>query len=81
LDVVAGIGVAEAWLRKRVFESFEDSPAGHIVRLAGLLEPVAPGFVVSDDALSGCGPRPTEAEWARFVSACDLVRSPHAASA
>ena len=31
LDVVAGIESAEAWIRKRVFESFEDSPAGQIV--------------------------------------------------
>ena len=28
LDVVAGIESAEAWIRKRVFESFEDSPRG-----------------------------------------------------
>ena len=75
LDVVAGIDSAEAWIRKRVFESFEDSPAGHIVKLAGLLAPVAPGFVVSPDALGDCGVRPTKAEWSRFVSACDLVRS------
>ena len=44
LDVVAGIDSAEAWIRKRVFESFEDSPAGHIVKLAGMLAPVAPGL-------------------------------------
>ena len=81
LDVVAGIDTAATWLRERVFESFEDSPAGHIVKLASLLEPVAPGFVVSDDALSDCGPRPTKAEWARFVRACDLVRTAHAESA
>jgi hypothetical protein len=29
LDVVAGIDSAEAWIGKRVFEKFEDSPAGH----------------------------------------------------
>ena len=81
LDVVAGIDSAEAWIRKRVFESFEDSPAGHIAELATLLAPVAPGFVVSPDALGDCGVRPTEAEWSRFVSACDLVRSVDAESA
>ena len=59
LDVVAGIDSAEAWIRKRVFESFEDSPAGHIVKLAGLLAPVAPGFEVSPDAVGDCGVRPT----------------------
>ena len=81
LDVVAGTDSAEAWIRKRVFESFEDSPAGHIAKLAGLLAPVAPGFEVSSDALSDCGVRPTKAEWSRFVSACDLVRSVDAESA
>lgn len=44
LDLVAGVDSAEAWIRKRVFESFNDSPAGHIAKLAGLLAPVAPGF-------------------------------------
>jgi hypothetical protein len=81
LDLVAGIDSAEAWIRKRVFEKFEDSPAGHIATLAGLLAPVAPGFVVSPDALDDCGVRPTKAEWSRFLSACDLVRSVDAESA
>jgi len=81
LDIVAGIDSAEAWLRKRVFEKFEDSPAGHIAKLAGMLAPVAPGFVVSPDALGDCGVRPTRAEWSRFVSACDLVRSVNADTA
>ena len=59
----------------------EDSPAGHIAKLAGLLAPVAPGFVVSPDALGDGGLRPTKAEWSRFLSACDLVRSVDAESA
>ena len=81
VDLVAGIDSAEAWLRKRVFESFDDSPAGHIAKLAGLLAPVVPGFVVSPDALGDCGVRPTKAEWSRFVRACELVRSVDAESA
>ena len=81
LDVVAGIDSAEARIRERVFESFEDSPAGHIAKLAGMLEPLAPGFFVSPDALGDCGVRPTQAEWCRFVIACDLVRSADAESA
>jgi hypothetical protein len=81
LNVVAGVESAEAWIRKRVFEGFEDSPAGHIAKLAGLLAPVAPGFEVSSDALSDCGVRPTNAEWSRFVRACDLLRSADAESA
>jgi hypothetical protein len=81
LNVVAGIDTAEAWLGKRIFESFEDSPAGHVVKLAGVLAPVAPGFVVSPGAVSDCAVRPTEAEWSRFRRACDLVRSVDAESA
>ncbi|MDT5304121.1 MAG: hypothetical protein QOG79_7665 [Mycobacterium sp.] len=81
VDVVAGIGSAQAWIHKRVFESFEDSPAGHIAKLAGMLAPLAPGFVVSPDALHDCGVRPTKAEWSRFVGACDLVRPVDAESA
>lgn len=64
-----------------MFESFEDSPAGQVVKLAEMLAPVAPGFVVSDDAASDCAVRPTTAEWARFVTACDLLRETHAKSA
>jgi hypothetical protein len=78
LDLVAGVDSAEAWIRKRIFESFEDSPAGQIVKLAKMLGPVAPGFVVSDDAVADRAVRPTTDEWARFVTACDLLRETHA---
>lgn len=47
LDPVAGINEAETWMGKRVFKSFEDSSARHIAKLAGILAPVSPGFVVS----------------------------------
>ncbi|WP_234783599.1 hypothetical protein [Mycolicibacterium celeriflavum] len=46
-----------------------------------MLTPVAPGFEVSPDALGDSGVRPSEAEWSRFVSACDLIRGAHAESA
>ena len=78
LDLTAGVDSAEAWIRKRIFESFEDSPAGQIVKLAKMLGPVAPGFVVSDDAVADCAVRRATAEWARFVSACDLLRETRA---
>ncbi len=81
LDLMAGVDDAAASISQRVFESFDDSPAGHIVKLAGLLAPVAPGFEVSADAVSDSGVRPTATEWSRFLSACDLVRSDHAESA
>ncbi len=81
LDVVAGVNSAEAWIRERVYESFKDSPAGQIVKLAELLAPTAPGFVVNEDAVSDVAVRPTTAEWSRFVAACDLLRGTHARSA
>ena len=81
LDLAAGIDSAEAWIRKRVFQSFEDSPAGQILKLAELLESVRPGLVVSDDAIADCAVRPSKAEWARFVGVCDLLRASHAESA
>jgi hypothetical protein len=81
LDLAAGIDSAQAWIHDRVFESFADSPAGQIVKLAGLLAPVAPGFVVNDDAVADCAVRPSKAEWARFVDACHSLRTDHAESA
>ena len=77
LDVIAGTQSAESLIRKRVFESFEDSPAGYMAQLARLLAPVAPGFVVSSDAVGDGCVRPTKAEWSRFVSACDQVGCRH----
>ncbi len=81
LDLAAGADRAQTWIRNRVFESFADSPAGHIVQLAQLLAPIGPGLVVSDDALADCAVRPTEAEWARFVDTCSSLRSGRAKSA
>jgi hypothetical protein len=81
LDLVAGAGSAQARIRDRVFQSFADGPAGQILELAKLLAPLRPGFVVSDDALADCAVRPTEAEWAHFVEACDVLRTARAESA
>lgn len=75
VDMVAGVDSAKASIRERVRESFDDSPAGQVVKLAELLAPTAPGFVVSDDAVSDAAVRPTTAEWSRFVAACDLLRA------
>lgn len=79
--IAAGIDSAQAWIDDRVFESFADSPAGQIVELAELLTPVAPGFVVSDDAVADGAVRPSKAEWARFVDACNSLRATRAESA
>jgi hypothetical protein len=81
LDLAAGVESARAWIRKRVFQSFADSPAGHIAELATLLSPLAPGLVVNGDASANCATGPTAEEWARFDAACDLLRTHRAESA
>ena len=81
LDLVAGAESAQARIRDRVFRSFADGRAGQILKLAKLLAPVRPGFVVSDDALADCAVRPGEAEWAHFVDACNVLRTARAESA
>ena len=81
LDLAAGIECAQAWICNRVFESFEDSPAGRILKREEVLAPVGPGLVVSDDAVADCAVRPRKAEWARFVDACEVLRVAHAESA
>ncbi len=75
VDLAAGADSAQVWLRNRVFQTFADGPAGQILEIAKLLAPIEPGLVVSDDALANCVVRPTEAEWTRFVDACDALRT------
>lgn len=81
LDLVGGVDLAESWIAKRVFESYEDSPAGQIATLAGMLAPLAPGMEVGSEALADFAVRPTAAEWARFQQACALLRQSWAPSA
>jgi hypothetical protein len=81
LDLVAGVDSALSRIRSRVFESFADSPAGQIAKIADLLAPTKPGLVVSADAFGDAGVRPREAEWACFVEACNVWGAGHAASA
>jgi hypothetical protein len=81
LDLAAGIDRAQTWIRERVFQSFEDSPAGQILKLTELLAPIRPGLVVSDDAIAEGAIRTRQTEWARFVDACNVLRTPHAESA
>ena len=81
LDLIAGADAARAWIRKRAFQGLADSPPGQIAKLAMLLDPVAPGLVVSDDALDEGAVRPRKAEWGRFVRACDELRTDREKSA
>ena len=71
LDLTSGIVEAEAWLRKRVFQSYEDSPAGCISSLAalfGLSEPVSSVTAPATEL-------PNAREWASFELACAQVRN------
>lgn len=81
MDVAAGIDNVEDWVGKPVFQRFEDSPAGPILKLAEILAPHAPGMVVGEDAVLNCAVRPTAPEWARFVAECDRLRGANARSA
>jgi hypothetical protein len=73
--------MAQERIRHRVLQSFADGPAGQMLKLAKLVAPLGPGLVVSDDAVADCAARPTETEWARFVDACNLLRTARAESA
>jgi hypothetical protein len=79
LNIVAGVGSAQAWIQKRVFQSFEDGPAGQVLKLAKLLAPIRPGLVVSDDAVADYTVRPRGSEWTRFAAACSALRTGRAA--
>ena len=81
VDVAAGVDSVRQRIRDRVFQGFEDGPAGQLVALAELLAPLRPGLVVSADAVAAGLVRPTEAEWDRFVDACDLLRTARTKSA
>lgn len=81
VDLAAGAQIAKEWIERRVFQSFEDSPAGQIEKLAGLLAPLGPGLVVNDDARGEGSVRPRADEWARFVAACGELGPARAESA
>ncbi len=51
------------------------------IHSSALSAPIRPGLVVSGDALSDCAVRPRQAEWARFVHACNASRTGRAKSA
>src|SRR5262249_39468001 len=76
LDINSGVGEAQSWLQKRVFQSFADSPAGRIGSLVALFDAEElPSPEVSAAAVFDTGDRPSSEEWARFERACARVRS------
>jgi hypothetical protein len=70
LDPAAGVVHARDWLRKRVFQSFEDSPAGAIAGLVKTLDPTGPDFQPGMNSVINSPLRPTSADWNRFETAC-----------
>ncbi|MCV7058763.1 Uncharacterised protein [Mycolicibacterium gilvum] len=76
LDTESGVKEAQSWLKKRVYQSYEDSPMGRIDGLVALIDADGlPSPTVSDSAVRDAGIRPTPAEWALFESACAQVRT------
>lgn len=74
IDLNAGVAEAQSWLRKRVFQSYADSPAGMIANLAGLLSAEGlPDATISASAIADAAERPTAQEWARFAQACATI--------
>jgi len=70
LDLTSGVVEAEVWLRKRVFQSYEDSPAGFVSRLVALFGSLEPVSAVTAPMTE----RPSAREWAGFELACAQVR-------
>lgn len=81
LDLEAGIDSALPRIEKRVFETYQDSPAGHLMMLVTMLSDVEPGPTVTPDAVADCATRPSAREWNRFVLACNRLRSIYTQSA
>jgi hypothetical protein len=75
LDLAAGLDEVERWLRSRIFQSFDDSPAGKVLELAQMLAPIAPGSTVSSCAISPSTTQPTAQEWAVVEEMFAHVRS------
>jgi hypothetical protein len=68
-------------LRKRVFQSFEDSPAGAIAGLVKMLDPTDPDLEPGMNSVINLPLRPTSADWNRFETACGRQQSLYTKSA
>ena len=73
LDITSGIIQVESWLRKRVYRTFEDSPAGQFARLARLFGVLEPDSEINS-SVTQTAELPNAREWARFEAACAQVR-------
>lgn len=74
LDIAAGVDEVETWLRKRVYQSFEDSPAGCIATMGRMFGVAEADLEPGSNSVLSVGEKPTTGEWARFEAACAEVR-------
>jgi hypothetical protein len=75
LDTISGVDSAESWLRRRVFQSYGESPAGNLRKLATLLGMSEADTRPDEVGIFRKGEQPTGQEWARFEHACAQVRA------
>lgn len=81
LDLTAGATEARDWLRKRVFQSFEDSPAGAIAGLMQELDPTGPELEPGMNDVVNSPFQPDRPAWNRFEAACAQQRDLYTRSA
>jgi hypothetical protein len=70
LDLAAGVVSAREWLRKRIFQSFQESPAGAIAGLVKMFDPTTPDLEPGMKSVINSPFQPRPAAWSRFESAC-----------
>jgi hypothetical protein len=81
LDLAAGTTAAQDWLRRRVFQSFEDSPAGAIAGLMKLFDPSGPELEAGMNDVINSPFQPDRASWSRFEAACAHAQAVYTKSA
>jgi hypothetical protein len=81
LDLVAGTITAQDWLRQRVFQRFEDSPAGVIAGLMKLFDPKGAELEAGMNDVINSPFQPDHASWNKFEAACGRLRDVYTRSA
>jgi hypothetical protein len=75
LDIASGVTAAESWLRQRVFQSYANSAAGALARLAGVFGVPEAESESDKSSVLQAGEQPTSPEWTQFERACGEVRA------
>lgn len=73
LDIASGVVQAEKWLRKRVFQSYADSPQGAITSLARMFGAQESDLVEDSSDFLRVADHPSARDWERFEQACAQV--------